>query len=805
MDQSLSSQLQAALGANFEIRRELGGGGMSRVFVAHETRLNREVVIKVLPPDLAAGIKTERFEREIQFAARLQHPHIVPLLSAGAQDGLLYYTMPFVHGPSLAARLQDAEALKLADAVAIFRDVADALTYAHTEGVVHRDIKPQNILLQGHHAVVLDFGVAKAVTEAVSDASLTSTGLTLGTPLYMAPEQALADPHIDGRADIYSLGIVAYEVLCGHPPFRSSTPRGVMAAHITATPLALEKANPSVPRDLASIVMRCIEKDPIDRWQSADDLCEVLNDFGARFTPARKQSAQPSHVNSLKRVETEFSRRQEITAPRAITPFVAYLLLLLIAVLGAGAFFYRRWSATGDDKSLVVLPFNDASAKELAYFTDGMTEDVITNLVQVEGLRVISPSSTFALRNNDSNPATIGRNLRVDYVLEGAVRWEGRKVRINARLVNVKNRSYAWSNSYDRDVVDVTEMQASIAKDISAALALRLAPQSRRDVQKSNRTTLDAYEYFLKGNFAQRGFTEDSLELAISYYDSALAIDPSYARAYAGKASAYYNLADDFWLPSEAYPLVRDNAQKAIALDGKQADAYALLASYELAYGWNWENAGVNARRAVALNRNSSLGHMALSWHDLIMGHDHDAVREAQIVSTLDPYSYTIGGNVVSLMRAAGRNDLAILEARRMLQADVGPPHVLRAWISWDFMLMNNLVGAAAELDSALAIEPSCCKRTKALYQAHAGNAPEALSLLDEIVKSKREAKEYYRADFIAEVNAAAGEREATFASLEQAWRDRSVGLPLLTHNAELRRYALDPRFIALKERLNLP
>src|SRR5678815_4904814 len=247
MEINLSDQLQSALAGDYEILRELGGGGMSRVFVARETRLDREVVVKVLPPDLAAGIKSERFEREIQFAARLQHPHIVPLLSAGSKGGVLYYTMPYVHGPSLAARIKELEPLRLADAVAIFRDVADALAFAHSQGVVHRDIKPQNILLQGHHAVVLDFGVAKALTEAVTEASLTSTGLTLGTPLYMAPEQALADPHVDGRADIYSLGIVAYEVLSGHTPFPAASPRAAMAAHVATIPRELSEVNGSVP------------------------------------------------------------------------------------------------------------------------------------------------------------------------------------------------------------------------------------------------------------------------------------------------------------------------------------------------------------------------------------------------------------------------------------------------------------------------------------------------------------------------------------------------------------------------------
>ena len=255
----LVARLQSALGDAYRIERELGGGGMSRVFLAQETALKRQVVIKVLPPEMAAGVNVERFRREVELAASLQHPHIVPLLSAAASGDLLYYTMPLVEGESLRAKLARQGELPVSETIRVLGDVADALAYAHAHGVVHRDIKPDNVLISGKHAVVTDFGVSKAVS-ASSGGSLTSLGVALGTPAYMAPEQAAADPHLDHRADLYALGILGYEMLTGRPPFTAATPQATLAAQVTQTPQPVTAQRPAVPGALNALVMRCLEK-----------------------------------------------------------------------------------------------------------------------------------------------------------------------------------------------------------------------------------------------------------------------------------------------------------------------------------------------------------------------------------------------------------------------------------------------------------------------------------------------------------------------------------------------------------------
>jgi len=272
----LQERLEISLGPAFRVERELGGGGMSRVFLVHDTALDRRIVVKVLPPDLAAGLSTDRFKREIHLAARLQHPHIVPVLSAAATDGLLHYSMPYITGESLRARLARQHELPVPDVARVLRDIVDALAYAHANGVVHRDIKPDNVLLAGHHALVTDFGVSKALSNATGESALTSAGIALGTPAYMAPEQATADPGVDHRADIYSVGALAYELLTGRPPFTGMTPQQVLAAHLSQTPDHISRHRPTVPLPLAKVVMRCLEKRPADRWQSAEELLSQL-------------------------------------------------------------------------------------------------------------------------------------------------------------------------------------------------------------------------------------------------------------------------------------------------------------------------------------------------------------------------------------------------------------------------------------------------------------------------------------------------------------------------------------------------
>src|SRR2546427_221319 len=323
----LKARLQVALGDAYRIERELGGGGMSRVFLAQETALKRQVVVKVLPPEMAAGVNVERFRREVELAASLQHPHIVPLLSAAASGDLLYYTMPLVEGQSLRAKLAREGELPVGETIRVLADVADALAYAHAHGIVHRDIKPDNVLISGKHAVVTDFGVAKAVS-ASSGGTLTSLGVALGTPAYMAPEQAAADPHVDHRADLYAVGVLAYEMLCGKLPFNAATRQAMLAAHVTVAPEPVTQNRQAVPPVLSELVMRCLEKHPADRWQRAD---EVLAQLEAMATPSGGMT--PTATGPVSAAQVDAALRQSHPARVAALSASASLAVLAFVYL----------------------------------------------------------------------------------------------------------------------------------------------------------------------------------------------------------------------------------------------------------------------------------------------------------------------------------------------------------------------------------------------------------------------------------------------------------------------------------------
>jgi len=353
---------------------------MSRVFVAEETELGRQVVIKLLPPELAASLSLDRFRREIHLAASLQHPHIVPLLSAGQADDLLYYSMPLVDGQSLRARLRREGELPVAEAVRILREVADALSYAHRHGVVHRDIKPDNVLIADGHALVTDFGVAKALDQA-RESSITSTGLALGTPAYMSPEQAAADPHTDHRADIYALGVLGYEILAGRPPFTAPTAQAVVAAHMLQRPAPLAELRPSVPPALAALLMRCLEKRPSDRPQSA---AEVLHALELSSTPVPGlEAAGPSTAARL--------------AASARRPWAMPLAVAIGAIVAVAAWLmirHSRGAATLDANLVAVAPFDVPDAR-LALWREGLVDVLSRNLDGAGPLRSVPPTTVI--------------------------------------------------------------------------------------------------------------------------------------------------------------------------------------------------------------------------------------------------------------------------------------------------------------------------------------------------------------------------------------------------------------------------
>jgi serine/threonine-protein kinase len=529
----LVDRLQTALGGAYRVERELGGGGMSRVFLAEETRLARQVVIKVLPPDLALEMRVDRFNREIQLSASLQHPHIVPLLAAGGADDLLYYTMPFVEGEALRSRLTREGELPVRDAVRILIDVADALAYAHARGVVHRDIKPDNVLLSGQHAVVADFGVAKAVSQAKTESGLTSVGVALGTPAYMAPEQAAGDPNIDHRADIYAFGAMAYEMLTGRAPFAGMSPHQMLAAHVTEPVVPITDRRAAVPPALADLVMSCLAKNPADRPQSAAEMRQALESMAtpSGSTPVSSTVATVRHV--LRRPR---SRRLAIG-------------LVAVVVLVGGWFALRpRTTSSLDDNRIAIAPF-DVLGPGLDLWREGLV-DVLTRSLDGAGpLRAVSPNVVVKRwgssgRADAAAAQALGQGTGARTVVFGGLIGAGAdSVRLTATVLDVQNQSVLG----EIELRERTDRMDRLADSLTIRILRELGRTRAIALVRSaplGSHSLPALKAFLQGEQFLRRSAWDS---ALAYHQRAIALDSSFTLAWshAGLAAGWQHSAQD--------------------------------------------------------------------------------------------------------------------------------------------------------------------------------------------------------------------------------------------------------------------
>ena len=664
----LGSYLQAAIGNAYTIERELGGGGMSRVFLAREQALRRTVVVKVLLPVLAAGLRAERFAREVRVAAALQHPNVVPLFTAGDAAGLPYYVMPYVSGESLRARLTRDRRIPLADALSVLRDVARALAFAHERGVVHRDVKPENVLLAGDAAVVTDFGIAKAMVAAaegndraegaVDLRTLSQAGSTIGTPAYMAPEQAAADPRVDNRADVYAWGVMAYELLAGAHPFAGrTTTQELLAAHLSDTPAPLSDAAPDVSPLLTALVMRCLEKDRARRPQSAR---EILDALGTLSTPPGRR----------------LSRRHV----RALVPRVVPVGALMLALGLAGYFAVARVRRTPptpvppEAPTLAVLPFDDIAGDTAnAYFGDGIADEIATALSKVGGLRVASRTSAAAYRaGHDVDVRELGRQLGVSTVLEGRVRRAGGRMRLTVQLTSVADGMALWSDAYEREITDVFRMQDEIARSVAGALRVRLpgiAMPQGRPVSSPGTTNPEAYDLYLRGSYLleRRG---GGVAKAVEYFERAIAEDSTFARAYAGLAYALELLPNYAATPPRAVERrATEAARHALALDATLAEAYTALGLAHM-LALRWREADDAFQRAVAVDPGFAPGQYFYGFYLLRVGRLADAEAPMRRARIADPLSVPASALLAYCLSLLGRYDESLAESRRAYDLD---------------------------------------------------------------------------------------------------------------------------------------
>ncbi len=598
---------------------------MSRVFVAEETALGRKVVIKVLPPETAAQVSFERFKREILLAAKLQHPHIVPLLTAGESDGLPYFTMPFVDGESLRVRLARHGELPVNTATRILREVASALAYAHEHGIVHRDIKPDNVLLSGGSAMVTDFGVAKALSASsnAEHAGVTSLGVALGTPAYMSPEQASADPSVDQRADIYSFGVLAYELLTGQPPFAGRTPQNVLAAHVAETPEPINKRRASLPPALAALVMRCLEKRPADRPQSATEVVQALDDI---TTPSGGMAPTGARTAAGGARPCRGTRRWGALGAGGV-----------VVIVIAGWLLATRTGGAAEPRSIAVLPTDVGADTAHAFLADGLSSDLTTKLSKIPGLSVRAYTPLSVMHGRTVREA--GKELDVRAMVMVRVARSGRQLRATASLVNVANDDLLWSDAFDASDQDQFALQDKLVSAIAGALNLTLSSATTTAVRARGTRSNEAHELVQRARLETDRFTAVSLRSAIADAEAAIALDSTYADAWAAMADAWGATADDFQPAAMVSPEVRRAAERALALDPTLADAHAQVGLWSMTYGDDPVGGSKELERALTLD---SANVTAGAWYPVLLLYLHlpdSAHTVAQRALRLNPLS----------------------------------------------------------------------------------------------------------------------------------------------------------------------
>ncbi len=755
---------QQALADRYRIERELGVGGMARVYLARDLKHDRLVAVKVMLPEVAASFGAERFLREIQLAARLTHPHILPLLDSGTADGVPFYVMPFVDGEDIRAWLDRDGRLGVADAVQIAREVADALNYAHAADVLHRDVKPENILMLAGHAVMLDFGVARAMSASMEeDASADgeAAGMAVGTPAYMSPEQAAGEAGIDGRSDQYGLGLMLWEMLAGEQPFTGPTVQAVIAKRFFEVPAPIDTKRPEVPPHVVDALTRSLASDPADRFATAGAFAKELG-------------------------------RATATAPAPTAP----------------AF-----------PSIAVLPFtNIGQDPENAFLADGIADEVISALGRLRTLQVAARTSSYAFRGKTDDLASIGTALKVAHVLEGSVQRGGARIRVKVALLRVADGQQLWNAQFDRLLDDVFAIQDEISASISGALETTLvsgapgapgapavaahAPMTRAAAPA---TDVETYQLYLKGRFQWNRRTEEGLSEAVALFLAATERDPQFAPAFAGLADSYVVLGTyGARAPHEVMPMARDMARKALAIDPSLAEPHAALGMVAASYEHDWAAAEASFARAVTL---APAYATAYQWRAVALwvplARFDDAMADIAQAQTLDPLSLAISATAGIVLALAGRCDDAI--ARHGQTLALAPKFGMAHFFLAQAQLGAGLVAEAEEsVTQAIDLTGGSPEMFTlgALVSAAMGDRARAQDVRDGLLGLRDE--RYVGASLIARAHLASGAPDEAIAWLQRAVNERDADVIYLGARHEYAPLLSSSAFTDLLEQLKL-
>jgi len=756
-DAGTSPPLQGARVGTYVLTREIGSGAAATVYLAEDTKHHRQVALKLLHGEASSALGSERFRREIEVVAQLQHPHILPLHDSGELDGRLYYVMPLVSGETLRERLARTGALPLDEVRRITTDVAAALDYAHRRGVIHRDVKPANILIDDEHAIVADFGIAHLGAPSASG-NLTAAGLIIGTPTYMSPEQATGCADIDARTDIYALGCVAFEMLTGTPPFRGQSASSIVANHLQAPVPSARDLRSELSPQVDGVLRKALAKEPADRYASARDLAtalgEALDSLGG--------DAVPTGVPATAR------RRRRL-------PF-APLIAAVLAVAAIAVAWLLAGSRDTGPPSVAVLPFTNMSGNpDNDYVSDGITEEITGSLAQLGGIRVTPRTTAFGYRGRTGDIRQIGRELRVGHIVEGSVRRGADSVRVVVTLLEVRTGDRLMDESFDEAFVSVLQLQTRVAARVAERLQRRLRPAERARLASRHSAVPGAFDAYMNGRYLFDQRIPDSLLKAVKYFRKAIDLDTTYGRAHAGLADTYSVLAymgvDD---PGPLFAQARAAAQRAVRLNPDVAESHVSLGLIHTFNDWDWTAADSEFKHAIKLDSSLAAAHYFRAWALVAAGELTEALNALKRAEDLDRFSMITKTRVATLY--AWTDSLSKAESALLRVLAIDSTYAL-AHVSLAMRLsrMGRHGQALAVLPPDSVRLPVAEEGIVGAVYARAGRYSAARAVIRRL-----RLRPYVAYDGIAKVYSALGDHDRALAALDTALSYRAVGLIFL-------------------------
>ena len=742
----------------YQIIEELGKGGMGKVYKAFDTKIREKIALKLIKPEIASDRETiERFSNELRLARKIRHKNICGMFDIGEAEGAHFITMEHVPGEDLKSMIRMAAGLSLGGLLSIGKQVCDGLAEAHSLGVVHRDLKPQNIMIdKGGNAKIMDFGIARSLREK----GITGPGVLIGTPEYMSPEQAEAK-EVDHRSDIYSLGIILYEMATGSVPFEGDTALSIAMKHKTEIPKDPREFNPQIPEELSRLILKCMEKEKEKRYQRVDEILSALLTI--------ESGTSTTGIAAAKVSDTE-------------------------KILEA------RWK-----KSIAVLPFSNLSPeKEQEYFCDGLSEEIINALSHIRGLRVVARTSAFAFKGKEIDIREVGEKLNVGAVLEGSVRKSGQRLRITAQLVNVEDGYHLWSGQFDREMKDIFDIQAEISLTIVDHLKLKLLKDEKEKILKRYTEDHEAYDYYLKGRYFWYQRYERGMQRGLQYFQQAIEKDPGYALPHVGIADTFNFLGVFcFMPPHQAYSRARAAAKRALEIDPELAEAYASLSWIAMWHDWDWPAAEKYSLKAIQEKPDYAPAHL---WYGNCLwctGRFDESIREMQKACELEPLEPVNRTHLGLALYMARRFDESIGELRKVIESD--PEFSLAYWYQSANFLAKQMWGEAiATLQKLLELSAESITALSTLGMAYgsAGMKDEALKILERLDGLSKD--RYVGSFWRALVWLGLGEKNKALENLGKAYPEKESVMACLKVWPILDGVRSEPRFQALLKKMNL-